>query len=109
MSTSTIMASGVANIILNVPRNRMGSSLPMIDWDLVMIMEPSAMVGALVGGYLNKVSTRCVCCSWMPASADASHVLPCMELSPHAGSRCQGIHTDDGAHSKPHALDDDKG
>jgi hypothetical protein len=31
---------------------------PLIDWDLILVMEPSTILGALLGGYLNKVRTR---------------------------------------------------
>ena len=28
---------------------------PLIDWDIILVMEPSTILGALLGGYLNKV------------------------------------------------------
>lgn len=33
---------------------------PLIDWDLVMVMEPSTILGALAGGYINKASHGCL-------------------------------------------------
>jgi uncharacterized membrane protein YfcA len=55
------MAGGLANFILNAPRRRgnaAGLGAPLIDWDLVMIMAPTTLVGALAGSYLNKVGGR---------------------------------------------------
>ncbi len=53
------MAGGLANFVLNAPRRRGNggaAAAPLIDWDLVMIMEPTTLVGALAGSYLNKAS-----------------------------------------------------
>jgi uncharacterized membrane protein YfcA len=46
-----------ANFIVNSSRRHRSLSRPLIDWDLIMVMEPTTMVGALVGGYMNKVSS----------------------------------------------------
>ncbi len=29
---------------------------PLIDWDLIIVMEPATILGALVGGYMNRAS-----------------------------------------------------
>jgi hypothetical protein len=59
LSNATIMAGGLANFVLNAPRRRGNggaAAAALIDWDLVMIMEPTTLVGALAGAYLNKAS-----------------------------------------------------
>lgn len=38
---------------------------PLIDWDLVMVMEPSTILGALVGGYINKASHGVLFWRWL--------------------------------------------
>lgn len=34
---------------------------PLVDWDLILIMEPLTIGGALAGSFLNKVSGSCRC------------------------------------------------
>ena len=45
----------MANFIANSSRRHPTLPRPLIDWDLIMVMEPTTMLGALLGGYLNKV------------------------------------------------------
>jgi uncharacterized membrane protein YfcA len=34
-----------------------------VDWDLILVMEPLTIAGALVGSFVNKVSAVAACCS----------------------------------------------
>lgn len=55
LSNITIVGGTLANLAFNVVRRHPLREGPLIDWDLIMVMEPSTILGALVGGYLNKV------------------------------------------------------
>jgi uncharacterized membrane protein YfcA len=57
LSSSVMMLQGgsFANFLWNVTRRRQDCGLPLIDWELIAMMEPTTIVGAVVGGYLNKV------------------------------------------------------
>lgn len=39
----------------NIGRRHSIKRAPLIDWDLILVMEPSTILGAVIGGYLNKV------------------------------------------------------
>lgn len=58
LSNITIVGGTLANLAFNVQRRHPARHGPLIDWDLIMVMEPSTILGALVGGYLNKVRQR---------------------------------------------------
>jgi uncharacterized membrane protein YfcA len=55
LSNVTVLGGAVANTILNVRKRHPLSDRPMIDWDLILIMEPLTIAGALIGAFLNKV------------------------------------------------------
>ena len=56
LSNLTIVGGAIANFAFNVHRRHPGGDKPLIDWDLIMVMEPTTILGALVGSYINKVS-----------------------------------------------------
>lgn len=41
--------------MFNAPRRHSLKDGPLIDWDLIMVMEPVTILGTILGGYLNKV------------------------------------------------------
>ena len=46
----------MANLVFNMGREHpLRPGVTLISWDLILVMEPSTILGALVGGYLNKV------------------------------------------------------
>ncbi len=49
LSNVTVFGGAVANTMLNAPKRHPIVNRPLIDWNLLAVMEPSAMVGALVG------------------------------------------------------------
>jgi hypothetical protein len=56
MSNVTIVGGTLANFAFNVGRRHPQGPGPLIDWDLILVMEPSTILGALAGGYINHVS-----------------------------------------------------
>ncbi len=55
LSNITILGGALANTILNVPKRHPLADRPLVDWDLILVMEPPAIAGALVGAVLNKI------------------------------------------------------
>ena len=56
LSNIGVFGNGVGNFLLNVRRRHPREDKPLIDWELVTLMEPSTVAGAVFAGYLNKVS-----------------------------------------------------
>lgn len=56
LSSITIVGGSLANFVLNVHRQHPSGTKPLIDWDLILVMEPTTIIGALVGSYINKVT-----------------------------------------------------
>lgn len=56
LSNFTIVGGACANMFFNIGRRHSIKRRPLIDWDLILVMEPSTILGAVIGGYLNKVS-----------------------------------------------------
>merc|ERR1719414_1254372 len=53
LSNFTILGGSIANTIFNVQkRDEMGAAL--IDWDIIVMMEPSTIAGAVLGSFLSK-------------------------------------------------------
>lgn len=70
LSNFTIVGGAVANLFFNINRRHSFKPKPLIDWDLILVMEPSTILGAVIGGYLNKVTcTLCLrvshVCLWL--------------------------------------------
>jgi len=54
LASVTVMGGAVANNVLNAPkRHPLHDSRSCIDWDLILMMEPMTMAGALIGANLN--------------------------------------------------------
>lgn len=56
LSNITILGGAIANLVFNAPRRHGLKDAPLIDWDLIMVMEPVTILGTILGGYLNKVA-----------------------------------------------------
>ena len=56
LSNITIVGGAISNFLFNVGRRHEYFDKPLIDWELILVMEPTTILGALIGGYLNKVS-----------------------------------------------------
>jgi uncharacterized membrane protein YfcA len=62
LSNITILGGAVANLAVNWPKHHpFCPGRPLIAWDLILVFEPTTMLGALCGSYANKVWLRWVC------------------------------------------------
>jgi uncharacterized membrane protein YfcA len=55
LSNITVFGGAVANTVLNAQKRHPLADRPMVDWDLILIMEPLTIAGALMGAFLNKL------------------------------------------------------
>jgi len=53
LSQYTLFAGAISNFIFNAPVKDVKSGYPKINWDIMMIMEPTTICGAIVGSFLN--------------------------------------------------------
>jgi len=56
LSNCTILGSSISNLILNINKKHPLADRPLIDWDIMLMMEPLTIAGALVGTYIHHVS-----------------------------------------------------
>lgn len=62
LSNITIFGGAITNVALNMSKRHPSADRPLVDWDLILVMEPLTIGGALVGSFINKVSA-CINCS----------------------------------------------
>jgi len=55
LSNFTIVGSSITNMVMNIPKRHPTEDRPLVDWDLILVMEPLTMAGAVVGAFLSKV------------------------------------------------------
>jgi uncharacterized membrane protein YfcA len=55
LSNFTILGSSIMNMILNAIKRHPSADRPLVDWDLILIMEPLTMAGAVVGALVGKI------------------------------------------------------
>ncbi|CAB9522502.1 Sulfite exporter TauE/SafE family protein [Seminavis robusta] len=55
LSNVTVFGGAVANTLLNTPKRHPLADRPLVDWDLILVMEPLTIAGALLGAFLNKL------------------------------------------------------
>lgn len=53
LSNLTIFGGSIANVAFNLQKTRPNGK-SMIDWDIIVIMEPSTIVGAVIGSFMSK-------------------------------------------------------
>ena len=56
LANVTIFGGAIANTILNIPKRHPKADRPLIDFDLVMVMEPLTIAGAVIGAIINKLA-----------------------------------------------------
>ena len=58
LANVTIFGGSVANNLLNVPKRHPNKAVdrPLIDYDLVLVMEPLTIAGAVIGAIINKLA-----------------------------------------------------
>jgi uncharacterized membrane protein YfcA len=54
LSNFTILGSSLTNFIMNLQKRHPDVDRPLVDWDLIMIMEPLTVAGAVCGTFLAK-------------------------------------------------------
>mmetsp|Transcript_127 Transcript_127/g.132 ORF Transcript_127/g.132 Transcript_127/m.132 type:complete len:584 (+) Transcript_127:78-1829(+) len=55
LSNITILGGAIMNTGVNLSKRHPLANRPLIDWDLVLIMEPLTILGALFGSFLNQL------------------------------------------------------
>ena len=55
LSNITVFGGAMANTYLNSKKRHPLADRPLVDWDLILIMEPLTIAGALMGAFLNKL------------------------------------------------------
>ena len=55
LSNFTIFGSALTNTTLNFPKRHPLADRPLVDWDLILVMEPLTAAGAIIGAYMSKV------------------------------------------------------
>jgi len=55
LSNVTVFGGAMANTILNWNKRHPLADRPLIDWDLILVMEPLTISGALMGAFINKL------------------------------------------------------
>lgn len=54
LSNITIFGGAITNTVLNLSKRHPDADRPLVDWDLILVMEPLTIGGALVGSFINK-------------------------------------------------------
>eukprot|EP00471_Norrisiella_sphaerica_P005157 CAMPEP_0184489194 /NCGR_PEP_ID=MMETSP0113_2-20130426/14740_1 /TAXON_ID=91329 /ORGANISM="Norrisiella sphaerica, Strain BC52" /LENGTH=534 /DNA_ID=CAMNT_0026872471 /DNA_START=171 /DNA_END=1775 /DNA_ORIENTATION=- len=55
LSNITIFGGSIVNVISYIKRKHPKAPRPLIDWDLILVMEPVTILGALAGSFINKL------------------------------------------------------
>ena len=55
LSNITVFGGALANTVLNVRKRHPLADRPLVDWDLILVMEPLTIAGALIGAFMNKL------------------------------------------------------
>lgn len=55
LSNVTVFGGAAANMMLNLPKRHPLADRPLVDWDLILVMEPLTIAGALIGAFMNKL------------------------------------------------------
>jgi len=55
LANVSVFGGSVANVLLNLKKRHPDVDRPLVDWNLILMMEPLTIAGALVGATLNKV------------------------------------------------------
>jgi len=55
LGSVTVLGGSLAGLFLNLRRRHPLADRPIIDWDLILVMEPLVLVGALIGGIFHRV------------------------------------------------------
>lgn len=53
LSTITILGSSLTNLLLNFSKRHPLADRPLIDWDMMLVMEPLTIAGTVLGSFIN--------------------------------------------------------
>jgi len=56
LSNFTVLGGAITNVSMNAMKRHPEADRPLVDWDLLILMEPLTLAGALVGGFVNKLA-----------------------------------------------------
>ncbi|KAJ8610354.1 hypothetical protein CTAYLR_003889 [Chrysophaeum taylorii] len=56
LSNFTVLGGAITNVCMNAAKRHPHADRPLVDWDLLLLMEPQTLAGALVGGFVNKLA-----------------------------------------------------
>ncbi|ETI31106.1 hypothetical protein F441_21719 [Phytophthora nicotianae CJ01A1] len=62
LSSITILGGAIGNFFLNLRRTRDNSTQPLIDWDVILVMQPLLLLGATCGTFLNTIMPTWLLC-----------------------------------------------
>ncbi|RLN06740.1 hypothetical protein BBO99_00001068 [Phytophthora kernoviae] len=62
LSSITILGGAIGNLSLNLRRTRENSTEPLIDWDVILVMQPLLLLGATCGTFLNTIMPTWLLC-----------------------------------------------
>jgi uncharacterized membrane protein YfcA len=60
LSNVTVLGGAIANIILNARQRHPLVDRPLIDWYLILVMEPVTIAGAIIGTWINSILNETV-------------------------------------------------
>ena len=55
LSNVSVFGGAVANVLLNLRKRHPDADRPLVDWDLILVMLPLTLSGALIGALINKI------------------------------------------------------
>ena len=55
ISNMAIFGGSIANLVLNFPKRHPEADRPILDWNLICMLQPFALIGAIIGAYLSKL------------------------------------------------------
>uniref|UniRef100_A0A7S3K149 Uncharacterized protein n=1 Tax=Aureoumbra lagunensis TaxID=44058 RepID=A0A7S3K149_9STRA len=60
LSNVTVLGGAITNVLMNAAKRHPLADRPLVDWDLLILMEPLTLAGALAGGFINKLAPEIV-------------------------------------------------
>ena len=60
LSNMTVLGGAITNVGMNARKRHPLANRSLVDWDLLILMEPLTLAGALVGGFVNKLAPEIV-------------------------------------------------
>lgn len=55
LSNVTVFGGAVMNYAMNLSKRHPSADRPLVDWDLILVMQPMTIAGALIGSLVNKL------------------------------------------------------